>query len=140
MTNAAGNTVRDESERTLASWELEALAKLRPGKDGRAQPRTVRALLRRAERAGLVTFRDGAWRLSPAGELACLLAASVVVELATPAGPLFRIEDGEGSCTATADELREANGGDRAILEWLDVAAVGETFGGYHSLRVERIR
>lgn len=81
MTNHTGTKTETQESRTLAAWELEALATLRPG-DGREQSRKVRTLLRRAEAAGLARYSsaDG-WRLTPAGVLACEIARVVSLEL-----------------------------------------------------------
>ena len=56
------------------------------------------------------------------------------------AARLFLLEDGPEQHTSTLGELRNANDEDAAVLEWLDTAEIGDVFGGFNSLRVERIR
>lgn len=49
---------------------------------------------------------------------------------------LFQVE-GVGLCLLA--ELRESNAHDEAFCEWLDGAKVGDDFGGFNSLHVERV-
>lgn len=68
------------------------------------------------------------------------LTAAGVLAVAEERARLFRVEDGSGQHTATMLELWQANALDRGFLRWLLAAQVGESDGGFNSLRVERIR